>query len=89
MLSGGTGPRDKPPSPPVISQCKSRTRFSLKHITLPSPYGGTFRSIITIDHLHAQLVNYSTIQTDLGPVVRKLISANPGLKVNQGFNTLV
>ena len=24
-----------------------------------------------------------------GPVVRKLISANPGLKVKQGFNTLV
>ena len=24
-----------------------------------------------------------------GPVVRKLISTNPGLKVNQGFNTLV
>ena len=24
-----------------------------------------------------------------GPVVRKLISANPELKVNQGFNTLV
>ena len=26
---------------------------------------------------------------DQGPVVQKLISANPGLKVNQGFNTLV
>ena len=26
---------------------------------------------------------------DQGPVVRKLISAHPGLKVNQGFNTLV
>ena len=26
---------------------------------------------------------------DQGPVVRKLISANPGLKVNQCFNTLV
>ena len=25
----------------------------------------------------------------LGLVVRKLISTNPGLKVNQGFNTLV
>ena len=26
---------------------------------------------------------------DQGPVVRKLISANPGLRVNQGFNTVV
>ena len=31
----------------------------------------------------------AAIPKDLGPVVRKLISANPGLKVSQGFNTLV
>ena len=36
--------------------------------------------------VYVTFLNASNLQ---GPVVRKLTSANRGLKVNQGFNTLV